>query len=62
MQNSRGVVAGIDAPERIGNDRLPEIALGVAFATPALTASLKLPPTKWTSWPTFAKITVIPVS
>lgn len=31
MQNSRGVVAGIDASERIGNDRLPEIALGVAF-------------------------------
>ena len=31
MQNSRGVVAGIDASERIGNDRLPEIALGVAL-------------------------------
>ena len=31
MQNRGGVVAGIDAPERIGNDRFSEIALGVAL-------------------------------
>jgi len=29
MHNRGGVVAGIDASERIGNDRFSEIALGV---------------------------------
>lgn len=62
MQNSRGVVAGIDAPERIGNDRLPEIALGVAFCDSGVDGVFKAAADKVDILTDFAKITAIPVS
>lgn len=62
MQNSRGVVAGIDAPERIGNDRLPEIALGVALCDSGVDGVFKAAADKVDILTDFAKITAIPVS
>lgn len=62
MHNRGGVVAGIDAPERIGNDRLPEIALGVALCDSGVDGIFKAAADKVDILTDFAKITAIPVS